>query len=432
MRFLNNKILQRVFLIYSALVLFICVFLIFNLFGDISLIEKMMPIILYNDYFWFLSILGVVFFILRLVANPKEVTIFELFAQVLIGFTLTFGVYSSAVFYFSDVKDSEIWNGYVKKAEYYEEWTQLVTYTQEECSGTGDQKVCVTVTKTRHDYHPPYWILHSSTGDEVRISKENYKNFVSHFKTEKKVEIFRPDQVSFGDGDKYVTDWHKGVNSVIPTATEHDYVNYYKAVKSINRNDFLLEKYASNLLSYPEVRNSTFGKISLDRVLVSNVDLPQKWKSDLSNNLSEKLVYLGSKKQVNLLVYVVNSDQNFLNALNEHWIGGKKNDVTLVLGVSEFPKLNWAGVLIFYGNEEIKIKLRDNILSLEDISNPNLISDIIEQNVLNYYTRVPMDELKGLTYSIRLPFWLVILTFILLLPPFIYVSMYFENNTLRN
>ena len=395
-----------------------------NLFG------KLWKIIIHNPEFWILAFAGLAYGVWRKCANPIEFKWQELLAHFVIGCVSLIGVFSTFLYLTTGLHDTELHNGYAKNAEYYESWTEIVHYTETETSGSGKDQTSRIVYKTRYDYHPPYWTIETTDNGSIGITQEEYRRYVSQFQNESKVHLSRLNQVSFGDGDKYETTWSSGNESlIVPSASEHQYVNYLKASNSIFKRLGVIGPNKKFLLSYPRVESGLMGDVEVNRVLVSGVLVPEKWKKIIDRELDVALASLGSKKQVNLLLYVVGtSDRGFLHELEEHWTFGKKNDVVLVLGMKKFPVVQWSGVMIFHGNEKLKVKLRNAIPGQSDVSDAEMLSSIFINNVKADFRRVPMAELEYMLYDVHLPWWALMSIFILQAALVVGTGVIFENN----
>jgi hypothetical protein len=126
-----------------------------------------------------------------------------------------------------------------------------------------------------------------------------------------------------------------------PTAIEHTYINYIKGLPGkFFRRPWLVERYRSRLPSYPRVRG-----YSASRFLTSlGESLPDS--EVLEQGLAELNADLGKARQVNIIVVVVGDESpEYADALAEAWLGGKKNDLIVVVGVPENLRVGWAKVV---------------------------------------------------------------------------------------
>ena len=104
----------------------------------------------------------------------------------------------------TDLMDTEFWNGQVSKFEYYEEWDEEVTYQESyECGTSKNPRTCYR-TKTRIDHHSPYWKILTSNDETISINRSEYRVASNQF-GHKEINLFRSNQVSFGDGNKFVS-----------------------------------------------------------------------------------------------------------------------------------------------------------------------------------------------------------------------------------
>lgn len=384
---------------------------LFTIISEPGVIKKLYIIVIHNTAFWIVLFIALIFGFYRKITNPDKFTWLEFPVQVVASIASIFILYSVFFFTTSNIADTEIWNSYITKSEYYEEWTEKVEY--QDCDSEG--KNCVT--KTRDVYHPPEWYIYTKIGEKKNINSSIYRNYVKYFDNENKKLLFRSNQVSLGDGNMYYTEFNLTYDKHITSAIEHDYINYVKGTETLHKrtggNTVGFEKL---LLDYPRTYSNIYGKINLNRVLVSgglNVDV--NWIKDVDSKLDLILSDLGNKKQVNILVYLVKTkDQSFLQALEEHWINGKKNDVIVIVGMNEFPKIEWSAIMAWTKIEEFKIELRDNLISMGDINDSDkFVNSIIEHvekpGEKGGYVRMPMSELQYLVSDISMPWWASIL-----------------------
>lgn len=318
-----------------------------------------------------------------------------------------FGYTAILFFWATNLYDTEIWNGYADRAEYYEAWTEEV----ETC--TTDDDGHRTCTK-ENVYHPPYWQMITSNGEVLSISQEIYTNYSRHFGTETEVDLYHSGQVSSGDGDMYLSKYDGSREKLIPTAISHPYVNYIRAAEPVFLYTGFASNYKSSLVDYPLVEDGYFGSIYLNRVFAPEVSIPDNWGLALNQTLCNELAFLGKQKQVNALVYITQQDTNFYKALHEIWYGGKKNDVVVILGMNSFPKLDWVRVMSWTDSPLFKEELAKKITNLPDLNDASLLGKTIMEQIglgdsQGGFLRKPMDEFHELRNDIHLPlmayFW---------------------------
>ncbi len=181
-----------------------------------------------------------------------------------------------------------------------------------------------------------------------------------------------------------------------PTAVEHEYTNYIKGnPDSILRREGAAERFKGRLPPYPRV----YDRYRIDRFLALGVLIPDL--AALNARLSEINGRLGAAKQVNVVVIVVReSDQRYLEALRETWLGGKKNDFVIVIGAPDFPEIAWAGVLSWTKNEDLKIAVRNRLLDLKTFDGSKTL-DLVEEEVGQKFARRHMSDFEYLKSTIE-------------------------------
>jgi hypothetical protein len=193
-----------------------------------------------------------------------------------------------------------------------------------------------------------------------------------------------------------------------PTAVEHRFKNYIKgAPGTILKKQGLIEKYKRLIPQYPR----TYDLYRVRRVLAAGVRVPDIARMDA--RLDEMNARLGKPKQVNMIVVVTAAaDRGYIHALEEAWLGGKKNDLVLVVGAPEFPKISWAGVMSWTKVENLKLALRDSVEEMGTFESSKILN-LLEYHVAEQFVRRPMADFEYLSSSIQPPFWLLVVLFIL-------------------
>lgn len=176
-----------------------------------------------------------------------------------------------------------------------------------------------------------------------------------------------------------------------PTAIEHPYTNYLKGnPDSVLRRQGVKKAYEGLLPDYPRVRDH----YRVTRALGMGVALPDADRLDAA--LDELNADLGARKQVNVILVVVRTgDRGYLHALEEHWLGGKKNDAVVIIGAPDFPRIAWAGVMSWSDAEEMKIMVRDRIEALDAFDGDAVIG-ILREEIGSKFVRKPMSDFEYL------------------------------------
>lgn len=215
-----------------------------------------------------------------------------------------------------------------------------------------------------------------------------------------------------------------------PVAKTSLYTNYIKGApdslfNALNEEQ-LIERFKNSLPAYPE---NVYDYHYVDRVLANGVSINnlREWNLELAKRLRT----LGPAKEVNfVVVFTKEADPQYANALNAHWLGGKKNDVIVVLGTPNYPEIAWVQVLSWSKEEVFKVKLRD---ALQDMGRVELQTffDTLVQHVSKGYVRRPMSDFEYLKHEIEPPTWVIVLLVVLSATASIGCSILVAKNNVR-
>lgn len=296
-----------------------------------------------------------------------RVTIGE-FAIQLVAQCAVAGV-SAAVIYYGNTADLETWNGRVasKKQEWVSCQHSYPCRCRTVCSRTGKSTSCRTVCDTCYEHSNDWdWAVYTTNSERIEIARVDRRG---------SSEPPRFTAVKIGE----------------PTAQTHSYTNYIKAAPdTLFRRTGLVEKFKGKLPGYPQV---VYDYYRMDRALVpADRD---SWAAALSELNAE----LGASKQVNVIIATTaETSQDFAPALEQHWLGGKKNDVVVLLSVTG-AKINWAYVMAWTDKQIFKVKLRDDVQAIGVMDRDKILS-AIRSNVNAHYVRKPMKDFEYLASSI--------------------------------
>lgn len=281
---------------------------------------------------------------------------------------------SIAVIYWQDTSDTEVWNG---RVEYKKQQRVSCSHSYpcncrqvRSCSGSGKNRscsshtVCDTCYEHSHDYD---WVLGTTNKERIRIRRVDRQGVK---------EPSRFTKATVGD----------------PTAVTHSYTNYLKgASDTLFKRQGLIEKYKGKLPKYPmKVHDYHY----VNRIVGF---VPDKWGWNAA--LQELNADLGKKKQSNVIIVTTKEEQPFALALEQHWLGGKKNDIVVVLGLENKTKIRWAHVLAWTDKSIVKIKLRDAMTEI-GVMEKDKVFPAIKEIVAAHYVRKPMKDFEYLKSSI--------------------------------
>jgi len=325
----------------------------------------------------------------------KEFLVQEVVLLVVIG-----GGYGASVLAarWGAASDVEIWNGKVARKD---KGTHGCCHDYPcnphpcNCDTNGD---CDTCWDTCYEHsHDVYWDAKSTNGETVYSNRCNAPGTSTPR---------RWAQIQIGE----------------PTAVEHSYQNYIKAnPDTVLRRQGAAEKFRGLLPAYPRVydhyriRQFLFVKIKVD---------PSALKF-MNEVLMEMNGDLGARKQLNIIFVVARTDDpSYAEALREHWIGGKKNDLVVVMGAKEYPKLDFVEVVTWSRSEEMKLAIRDRIMETEEFGHEKVFS-IVREEAGKKFVRQEMAEYEYLMSSVEPPTWAIVLNFVVGLIASVGLAIYF-------
>jgi hypothetical protein len=175
-----------------------------------------------------------------------------------------------------------------------------------------------------------------------------------------------------------------------PTSVEHSFTNYIKGnPDSVLRRQGLEEKWKGKLPEYPRV----YDYYRADKFIGGG--------AEANRLLAEMNGRLGKKKQLDVIVVLTKSgDREFKEALREHWLGGKKNDLVVIIGVPNPPAIGWADVMTWSKSDAMGINIRDQIQALPAFDLDKVLN-IIETNASADWVRRPWHDFDYLKSTIE-------------------------------
>ena len=333
---------------------------------------------------------------------PHKISWQEMAINVGVILLLTVTLYAISVG--SQTKDYEVWNGQTtgkeRKKVSCEHSYRCNCVTS--CSGSGSSRSCTEICQTCYDHsYDISWFINTTIGD---------------------IYVRRVDRQGLDEPQRYTRSELEE-----PASKLKHFTNYVKAVPEsiFNTSEAQIQKYQNLIPKYPD---TIYDYHHIDRAIAVGVNVPdiKQWSNDISNMLR----VLGAKKKANVVVLFVNApDSDYIYALERAWIKGKKNDLIVVIGTTNYPEINWARVIGWSKNETVKIEIRDGIQELEKLDRISVMS-IIESSISGSSEpiRREMEEFKYLEDQIEPPMWTLIAIFLLGLFGSIGLSYHFRNN----
>lgn len=262
--------------------------------------------------------------------------------------------------------DVEIWNGQVesKSRDKVSCRHDYKCRCRQVCSGTGKDKSCHEECDTCYEHGYDIDSNLRTTLGTIRIENEDRQGLVTP-----------PRWARAAIGD--------------PVAKAHTYENLVRGSEQslFKTNSEIVARYAKALPVYPK---SVYDYHYLDRVIPSGVVIPEiyHWNRGVSNILRA----LGPKKQANIVIVVSGSaSQDFADALNASWQGGKKNDIIIVIGAPSYPTISWVRVLGWTKAEIFNVRLRDAIQEIGTMNRDEILKTIELETYKNFERRSMKD-----------------------------------------
>jgi hypothetical protein len=339
--------------------------------------------------------------------EPSDVTWLETAIHIVTGLAVNFVFYALFLYSFGGVKDTCLFNAKIISGTWQEHYTSIRTETV--CDSHDKDGNCTSSHTVEHcdSYHPDCYEIFFSNGEQRGIDYSNYCALVSSFKNEKQVASLNLFQCSFGDGRKFETKFIPGKSQELAGCYEEYVINYVKgASHNIHKKSLkLAEGYKKILCPIPGIKEhrAGIGPFDSDRLIIAGVNVPGEWQKQTEEALDLMNGRIGQAKEVNVVLYVVNtSDHSFKQALEAYWCYGTKNQLTIIVGCSTFPKIDMVEVIDFWSNNvsNIEYDLRDT-LQKTNLNDSNLVP-IITKEVTKDWKRKRMRELEYLAREINM------------------------------
>lgn len=277
---------------------------------------------------------------------------------------------STAICYYDNVSDIEVWNGSVSgKRQDRVSCGHSYSCNCRSCS-CDSKGNCSTCCDTCYEHTWDYnWNVYTTNQETITID--------------------RVDRQGVSTPPRWTV-----VQVGEPTTVSHRYDNYIKGSPgTLFKKTGQLEKFAASIPKYPQ----PYDYYKMDRLLVEPglIHDQYSWNQQLAD-INAKL---GHKKQVNAMVLITKKPREFYYALEQAWIGGKKNDAILVVGVDSNMHPSWVEVMAWVLDEGFKVRLKDAVLALSEVNREGTLA-LFEKSIAVDYKRKPMHDFEYLKASI--------------------------------
>lgn len=341
-----------------------------------------------------------------------EISKRETVAQIAIG--VTFGFIVSVLFSFGQLHDTEIVTGKItdKQRETGSHQESYSCNCRTVTTGSGKNRTsstrCDTCWRTVYTID---WNLESTIGAIPLASKSSYSSSVW--------------------GAANPTNY---TNAKVGGACskERSYINYIKAAPNsiFNSKEFRNKSFDEIIPEYPKMHSV----YKMTHALSADKSVNRSELSKWSESIREKLKTSDIDKDPNVLfVFTGTTDRNYRYALERKWLGGKKNDLIVVIGAPSYPDATWAEVITLggtTGNELTAVKIRRTIEG-KRLSPSKTTEDVFKVIDRNFDMK-SIDDFKYLEDEQRIGFWQGLLIVLISIVVSIIVSIIFSNNSLRS
>ena len=344
-----------------------------------------------------------------------------------------------AFLWFTDMGHTVIWNSRIQDVTWEEGWIDKADHKDD--------------SDTRHQ---PSYTIRTAADEMVSTTRSTWLTLVKRFGGQGKVKSERNLMADMEDSrrganrgstnrrgsDRDVSDrdgipeihtitWDGRESSSVPTSREHIETNYLQAADTSLKIAGVKQDYLPYLVDYPQVTSGQFGQIEFDRVIEQKVKVGGGFHELVDRKLDQALQTLGSKKQCNIVVYVVGTENvGFFQALREHWKEGKKNDICVCIGYTK-KKIRWCKIMTYTDRTLFVENLERDVRRLETLDGKG---DALVNSILTNinatgdagYLRKPMADFEFLAPDITMPWLTQALAFLwacVWLSPTIYICI---------
>ena len=191
-----------------------------------------------------------------------------------------------------------------------------------------------------------------------------------------------------------------------PVSDTKSYVDYVKSapgtIFNVSDVKLLTEKYAGNIPTYP---GNIYDIHYNDKILTAMANPPNLsgWHRLMDERLKTGLSI--SKRLNVIIIFTDQPSLDYADAVSAAWLGGRINDVIVIVSTTTWPTMDWVRVLSWSDNEIFKVQLRDAVYGLKTIDRDTFI-DTVFSNIDGYSAKDPKD-FQYLEAHIQTPMWAI-------------------------
>lgn len=329
---------------------------------------------------WLALIIPFVIAILYKVKAHRDVTWLEYFGALALSVTAVITI--TTLYTYGLGKDEKLVSGYVTGKQFIPEHQITV------CVPVSYGKNCTT-TQCHQETVPDKYSLFVGLelpNDWTR-KKDSYNGDMFGTEGDHGISISKKEYTNLILGD--YSSWLEYFDNPLRKSKSSLYRNVDKEKYPIVPTPEIYERYKVNRLTI------------LNSIVVRDIN-------PLLQELNSKLNYTA----VNCGVIITTYPDDFPQYLENSWHGGNPNDFVVVIGVDDQKNIKYVDT-VAWGNEYLKIKVKDDILNkVKNLDKMNDIPQILYDNIKTTgFT--PADFSKFNYIKTQFPMWLLALTYIL-------------------
>lgn len=297
----------------------------------------------------------------------------------------TLGLFVVATFMTAMIASSQVWDRQIMNGEVTKKYRDTVSCSHSySCNchtvtrGSGKDRYtteeCDTCYEHRHDYD---WVVETTVGnlDIDRVNRQGDE------------EPPRFTKVVIGE----------------PASREGTFKNYIKAAPQSLFNNQLLQSPMPEV-AYPNV----YDYYRINRVLCVGCTVPQVIRDRVNLRMNMALKQLGPKRHLNIVVVFTNQPQSYTQVLQARWVGGKQNDIVVLLNPGQ-----WSSAFSFSKTTLVNYEMQDSINAVKfEGDYADALSDAIIAGTKSF-VRKHMSEYEYLKADIHPSMGAIILCLIL-------------------
>ncbi len=270
--------------------------------------------------------------------------------------------------------DIEVWNGRVVSKEHHHVSCEH-SYSCNCVTSCGKNGCSTTCSTCYEHYYDVSWYAHTSNDESIEIDRVDRQGLR---------EPSRWSSIQIGE----------------PTAVEHSFTNYVKgAPDTLFKKTGLVQQYKDKIPAYPKI----YDYYHMNRFIPVGLSVTDiaRW----NNELEDINASLGKSKEVNIMMMVTkNMPEDYFYAVEEAWIGGKKNDFITMVNIDDGGKVTWSKVMAWSQNKMAETVVADAMVKIGTLDRPKMIEEI-KTDVSQNFQRKHMADFKYLDNKVEMGKW---------------------------